>query len=134
MKDSMFIITNQLLFLTFFYLTIWFFCINWQEHSSVNVDPGKVAAEYYSNITPSDVQEVLDNADSKQQMPTETGALDNILSAKDLDDKFGYKLAAYFVALMTGSYIFTASCDNKCNVYFKHGPNVNRTNHKITKS
>ena len=64
----------------------------------------------------------------------QTGALDNMVSAKDLDDKFVYKLAAYFVAPMTGSYIFTASCDNKCNVYFKHGPNVKRTNHKITKS
>ena len=64
-------------------------------------------------------------------MPTETGALDHMVSAKDLDDEFGYKVAADFVAPMTGSYIFTASCDNKCNVYFKHGPKVNRTNHKI---
>ena len=78
-----------------------------------------------------DVQSLLDRADSKKQVPTKTGALDNMVSAKNLDENFGYKLAAYFVAPMTGNYTFTVSCDNKCNVYFKHGPKVNRTNYKI---
>ena len=136
----MFIITNQLPFLACFelsfsisfYIPISFsLCFDLQELFSFNVGPGKVTAEYYSNITSFDVQSLLDRADFKQQVPTETGSLDNMVSARNLDDKFGYKLAAYFVAPMTGIYIFTASCDDKCNVYLKHGPNVNRANHKI---
>ena len=128
----MFIITNQLSFLAFFELPISFFlCFHLQELFSFNVDLGNVTAEYYSKIPSFDVQSLLDRTDSKQQLPTKTGALDNMVSARNLDDNFGYKLAAYFIAPMTGNYIFTVSCDNKCNVYFKHGPNVNRANHKI---
>ena len=97
------------------------------------VDPGKVTAEYYNNLTLFDVQTLLDRPDFKQQMPTETGGPDNMVSVSNLDDNSSYKLAAYFVTPITGNYTFAVSCDNKCNVYFNHGPNVNRTNHKIIK-
>ena len=79
------------------------------------------------------MQSLLDGAEIEQQMPTKTGALDNMVSASNLDDYFGYKLAAYFVAPITGNYIFTVSYDNMCSVYFNHGPKVNRINHKIIK-
>ena len=118
-KTSMFIITSQLPFFSFFELPISFsLCFDLQELFSFIVDPGNVTAEYYSNIASLDVQSLLDRADFKQQVPTKTGALDNMVSARNLDNKFGYKLAAYFVAPMTGNYIFTVSCDDKCNVYF----------------
>ena len=77
------------------------------------------------------VRSLLDRTDFKQKDPTQTGTLDNVLSAKNVDDNFGYRLAAYFIAPMSGTHIFTVSCDAKCNVYFKHGPTIDRTNYKI---
>ena len=77
------------------------------------------------------VQSLLDRTYFKQKDPIQTGTLDNMLSAKNLDDNFGYRLAAYFIAPMSGNHIFTVSCDEKCNVYFKHGPTIDRTKYKI---
>ena len=54
-----------------------------------------------------------------------------MISAKNVDDNFAYRLAEYFVAPMSGYHIFTVSCYAKCNIYFKHGPNIDRTNYKI---
>ena len=106
-------------------------CFDWRELFPVNADPGKVTAEYYGEMTSFVVQSLLDRTDFKQKNPTQTGTLDNMVSAKNVDNNFGYRLAAYFVAPMSGNHIFTVSCDAKCNVYFKHGPNIDRTNYKI---
>ena len=76
-------------------------------------------------------QSVLNRTDFKQKDPTQTGTLDNMVSAKNVDDNFGYRLAACFIAPMSGNHIFTVSCDAKCNVYFKHGPTIDFTNYKI---
>ena len=55
----------------------------------------------------------------------------NMVFGKDMDKNFGYRLAAYFVAPMSGNHIFTVSCNAKCNLYFKHGPNIDRTNYEV---
>ena len=78
-----------------------------------------------------DVQSLFDRADFKQKQPTQTGTLYNMVFGKDMDNNYGYRLAAYFVAPMSGNHIFTVPCNAKCNVYFKHGPNIDRTNYKI---
>ena len=77
------------------------------------------------------VQSLLNRTDFKQKDPTQAGTLDNMLSAKNVDDNFGYRLGAYFIAPMSGNHIFTVSCDAKCNVYFKNGPTIDRTKYKI---
>ena len=82
-------------------------------------------------MTSLDVQGLLDRADFKQKEPTKTGILDNMVSGKNVSSTNGYRLAAYFVAPMSGNHIFTVSCNAACNVYFKHGPNIDRTNYKI---
>ena len=55
----------------------------------------------------------------------------NMVFGKDMDKNFGYRLAAYFVAPMSGNHSFTVSCNAKCNLYFKHGPNIDRTNYEV---
>ena len=77
------------------------------------------------------VQSLLDRTDFKQKNPTQTGRLDNMVVAKNVNDNFGCRLAACFVAPMIGNHIFTVPCNAKCNVYFKHGPNIDYTKYKI---
>ena len=98
---------------------------------SSNIDLGKVNAEFYSRVTPADVQSLLNRVDFKENKPTQNGTLDNMVSANDIDNNFGYSLAAYFIAPMSGYHIFTVSCDATCTVYFNHAPNTNRTNYRI---
>ena len=99
--------------------------------SFLNTDLGKVRAEFYSSVTPVVVQTLLDRADFKQKDSIQTGVLDNMVSAMYYYKNIGYRMTGFFVAPMSGNHIFTVSCDDKCNVYFNHGPNVNRTNYKI---
>ena len=65
--------------------------------------------------------------------PTQTGALDNMVSASYNGslENIAYRMTGFFVAPMSGNHIFTVACYFWCRVYFNHGPNVNRTNHKI---
>ena len=82
-------------------------------------------------MTSFDVQSLLDRADLKKKKPTKTGILDNMVSGKNVNNSNGYRLASYFVAPMTGNHAFAVSCNRTCNVYFRHGPNIDRKNHKI---
>ena len=99
--------------------------------SFLNIDLGKVTAEFYTSVAPVVVQTLLDRADFKQKDPIQTGELDNMVSASYYDKNIGYRMAGFFVVPMSGNHIFTVACDDKCNVYFNHGPKVNRTNYKI---
>ena len=76
---------------------------------------------------------MLDGTYFEQENPTETGALDNMVSANyvGLPYNVAYRMARFFVAPMSGNHIFTVACDDKCTVYFNHGPSITRTNYKI---
>ena len=99
--------------------------------SFLNIDLGKVTAEFYTSVAPVVVQTLLDRADFKQKDPIQTGELDNMVSASYYDKNIGYRMAGFFVAPMSGNNIFTVACGENCKVYFNHGPNVNHTNSKI---
>ena len=92
-----------------------------------------MAAELYSDITSVEVQTLLNGTYFQQKDPSETGALDNMVSANYVDFGYNiaYRMAGFFVAAMSGNHIFVASCDDMCTVYFNHSPEISRTNYKI---
>ena len=94
-------------------------------------EPGKVAAEFYGNNSNAELQMLLAGTDLELKDPTQTGTLDNMVSGNNPDIYGVYRMAAFFVAPMSGNHIFTAACDYSCKVYFNHGPNISRKNYKI---
>ena len=98
-----------------------------------NTELGKVAVEFYGKSSDAEMQMLLEGTDFELKDPTQTGALDNMVSAHYLDfyGNFIYRMAGFFVAPISGNHIFTVACHYWCRVYFDHGPNVNRTSHKI---
>ena len=80
------------------------------------------------------MQILLDGTYFEQKDPTKTGALDNMVSANYVDFGYNiaYRMAAFFVAPMSGNHIFTVACNDMCTIYFNHGPDISRTNYKIT--
>ena len=75
---------------------------------------------------------LLAGTDLELKDPTQTGTLDNMVSGNNRDIYGVYRMAAFFVARMSGNHIFTAACDYSCKVYFNHGPNISRKNCKIS--
>lgn len=92
-----------------------------------------MVAELYTNITSVEIQTLLDGTYFEQKEPSETGVLDNMVSGNYVDSGYNiaYRMAGFFVAVMSGNHIFAASCDDMCAVYFNHSPKINRTNYKI---
>ena len=80
--------------------------------SFLNIDLGKVTAEFYTSVAPVVVQTLLDRADFKQKDPIQTGKLDNMVSASYYDKNIGYRMAGFFIAPMSGNHIFTVPCDD----------------------
>ena len=74
----------------------------------------------------------LEGTDLELKDPTQTGSLDNMVSANYgyFYGDFAYRMTGFFVAPMSGNHTFTVACHNWCKVYFNHGPNVNRTNYE----
>ena len=97
----------------------------------LNIESGKVSAEYYGNIAFMKVEDLRDRADFELKDPTQIGVLDNMVSAIYNVLRYGYRMAGFFVAPMSGNNIFTVACGENCKVYFSHGPNINHTNSKI---
>lgn len=97
----------------------------------MNTDPGKVTAEVYITSSSVEIETLLDMVAFKRNNANQKGKLDNMASAVYALRNIGYRMEAYFVAPMSGNHVFTVSCKSKCNVYFNHGPSLNRTDYRI---